>query len=77
MSEPNDPRPAVLRLQPSEAAVLAGASRLYAARLAAGEVNDASRQQILDQCVQDAIELARRVDRAVQSDDEMNSNARF
>ncbi len=77
MSDPNDSARAVIRLQPSEAAVLAGASRIYAARLAAGQVSDDSRQEILDQCVRDAVELARRVDRAVQSDDEMNSNARF
>jgi hypothetical protein len=61
---------AALELQPSEAAVLAAASRLLAARLGAGIVSVDASDDELDRCVRLAIRLAVRVDRLLQSDTE-------
>lgn len=59
-----------LRLQPSEAVVCHMASRLLAAQLAAGAVNADNESAVLERCAQLALSLARRIDRAVESDDE-------
>ena len=60
----------VVGLQQSEAAVLAAASRLFAAHIAAGRVTDDSEASVMEHCIQSAIRMALRVDRLLQSDDE-------
>ncbi|MBY0399936.1 hypothetical protein K2X89_06545 [Myxococcota bacterium] len=59
-----------LELQPSEAHVLAAASRLLAARLGAGGMAVDPSDDEIDRCVRIAIRLAVRVDRLLQSDAE-------
>jgi hypothetical protein len=61
---------AALTLQPSETAVLAAASRFYAAYIAAGQVTQDTEASTMEYCVHSAIKMALRVDRLLQSDDE-------
>jgi hypothetical protein len=61
---------AALDLQPSEAQVVAAASRLLAAHIASGRVSDESLEVVLEECVRLAVQIAVRVDRHLQSDDE-------
>ncbi len=61
---------AVVGLQQSEAAVLAAASRLFAAHIGAGRVTDDSEASVMEHCIRSAIRMALRVDRLLQSDDE-------
>lgn len=61
---------AALELQPSEAHVLAAASRLLAAYIATGKVSRDTLEIAMEQSIRQAIEMARRVDRLLQSDDE-------
>jgi hypothetical protein len=62
--------PIALKLQSSEAAVFAAASRFYAAYIAAGQVTQDSEEATMEYCIHSAIKMALRVDRLVQSDDE-------
>ena len=61
---------AAVDLQHSESQVLAAASRLFAARIAAGQVDEGSEETVMEHCIQTAIRMAMRVDRLLQSDDE-------
>jgi hypothetical protein len=61
---------AALELQPSEAHVLAAASRLLAAHVAAGRLTNETLEATMEQCVRQAIHMAIRIDRILQSDDE-------
>lgn len=61
---------AFLELQHSESVVVAAASRIFAAYVAAGQVTDANQAQLEDRCVRAAMRLAVLTDRMVQSDDE-------
>jgi hypothetical protein len=66
---PNGPIAAV-ELQPSEAHVLAAASRLFAAHISAGHVSRESEESIMEHCIKTAIRMALRIDRLLQSEDE-------
>ena len=59
-----------VELQPSETHVLAAASRIYAAFIASGQVSMQSAEEMIETSVRQAIHMAYRVDRLVQSDDE-------
>ena len=58
-----------LKLKPSETAVLHAASRIYAAHLTNNPKGD--EEERLTASIQTAIEMARRIDTQVQSDNEM------
>lgn len=57
-------------LQPSEAHLLAAASRIFAAHVAAGRVGEADEGAWILRSIQSALRLARTIEEAVQSDDE-------
>lgn len=61
---------AALDLQPSEAHVVAAASRLLAAHIASGRRSEEALDDVLEECVRLAIQIAMKVDRHLQSDDE-------
>ena len=61
---------ASLKLEPSETAVLHAASRIYAAYVAAGQVTQENRNDLLAEAIRVAVALAQKVDEAVHSDDE-------
>ena len=61
---------AYLSLQPSEAAVLAAASRIFAAYVAAGQVTDDNEPDLVNRAVRAALRLALITERVVQSDTE-------
>lgn len=65
-----DPRASV-NLARSEAAVFAAASRLFAAYVAHGEVNSETESHLMDECLRMAIQLARRADDRIRSDNEL------
>jgi hypothetical protein len=62
-----------LRLQPSESAVTAAASRIYAAYITSGRVPEGSEQEWIARSVHEAVEIATAADAAVISDDEIES----
>lgn len=59
-----------LRLQTSEGIVAGMASRLLAAYIAAGQVNPANEDEMIEKALSLAIRLARLTDRTIESDDE-------
>lgn len=61
---------AFLELQPSETAVFHAASRIYAAHVAAGRVDEGNEGEVMKRCIRVAIRLALLTDKTVQSDDE-------
>lgn len=61
---------AYLALQPSEAAVLAAASRIFAAWIAAGKVTDDNERELADRAVKTATRMALVTDRYLQADAE-------
>jgi hypothetical protein len=61
---------AYLKLQPSEQAVLAAASRVFAALVATNQVTDANEPEMVNRAVRSAIRLAVVTEKMVQSDDE-------
>ena len=63
----------VLTLQPSEQAILAAASRLYAAYVVSGQVAEGQEDGWRARSVREAICLAREVDERVVADDEIRS----
>lgn len=58
-----------LRLFHSESVVVQAAAQIYAARLMAGQADQP--EEAIEQSIQDAIRIARRVDESVVSDQEM------
>ncbi|MFT4588131.1 MAG: hypothetical protein ACI9VS_001573 [Candidatus Binatia bacterium] len=60
-----------LKLEKSEADVLAAASRIYAAHIVSGQVPPENAESIMEHSIQSAIAMASRVDRLVKSDGEM------
>ena len=62
-----------LNLQPSEQAILAAASRLYAAYVVSGQVAEGQEDGWRSRSVREAILIARQVDDAVVADDEVQS----
>jgi hypothetical protein len=63
----------VLTLQPSEQAILAAASRLYAAYVVSGQVAEGQEDGWRARCVREAISIAREVDERIVADDEIRS----
>ncbi len=62
---------ASVSLARSEMAVFAAASRLFAACIARGELNPKTEDRLMDECLRMAIELARRTDDRIRSDNEL------
>ena len=62
---------ASLSLQPSEASVFEAASRMYAALLGAGRVNDTNAQGIMRYCLRSALQLAVEAEKMIQSEEEI------
>lgn len=59
-----------IRLQHSEGIVAEMASRLLAAYIAAGQVNLANEDEMIEKALSLAIRMARLADRTIESDDE-------
>lgn len=59
-----------LRLQHSEGIVCAMASRLLAAHIASGRLTDDNAEELIDRSITMAIQIARKADRAIESDNE-------
>ena len=59
-----------MSLQPTEIALLEAASRIYSARLAAGQVPDGGETEALGTAVTEALRLARVIDESVMADKE-------
>ena len=62
-----------LKLQQSEAVVVHAASRIYAAYITAGKVQDGKEDEWIKRSIRDAIRMAQATDDAVISDDEVQS----
>jgi hypothetical protein len=60
-------------LEGSEAAIIAAASRIFAAGVAAGQVNKGNEALKMDDAVAQAVALARRVEDLVQVDGETSA----
>ena len=60
-----------MSLQPTEVALLDSASRIYAARLASGQVADGRESDAIEVAVSESLSLARRIDKAVMADKEL------
>ncbi len=69
-AEQADPRASV-SLARSEATVFAAASRMFAAYIARGEVNSETENHLMNECLRMAIELSRRADDRIRSDNEL------
>jgi hypothetical protein len=63
-------REAFLKLEPSETAVVHAASRIYAAYLTAGLVDETNEDRMLKKAVQTATRIALMTDKIIQSDTE-------
>jgi len=66
---------AALALQGSEIEVMHAASRLFAALIAAGRLDETNQDQLIETSVRLAVELARQADLAIQSDGEPTSRS--
>ncbi len=62
----------VLSLQPSEAALYAAASRIYAAYIAAGRVSEGAENEMIARSISEALRMAQTVEEAIQSDQEFH-----
>ncbi len=58
-------------LQPSEMAVLAGASQIFAAYISAGKVTEENKNDYYKIAIKDAIRISRIVEKSIESDDEL------
>jgi len=61
-----------LTLQPSEQAVIAAASRIFAAYIVSDQVQEGQEQGWLERALREAVWLAKHADDSVTSDDEMS-----
>ena len=59
-----------LKLQPSESVVFEAASRIFAAYVASGKVAEDSKQHYIEESVDTAIQIAKRTDKLILSEDE-------
>lgn len=62
----------VISLQPSEMAVYAAASRIYAAYVASGHVTAGNENGMIDRSLDEALQLAQLVEDRIQSDQEFD-----
>ena len=60
-----------LRLQPSETAVFRAAANIFASYIATNQVTEDNEAQMMKKAIRAAISIARYVEKAVQSDDEL------
>ncbi|MBL4885086.1 MAG: hypothetical protein JKY95_11200 [Planctomycetaceae bacterium] len=58
-------------LQPSEMAIFSAAANIFASHVATGKVNDDNENDIIKKSIEISMKIARTVDNAVQSDDEL------
>ncbi len=61
-----------MSLQPTEVALLNSGSRIYAARLASGQVADGCESDALEAAVAESLSLARLIDNSVMADKELD-----
>ena len=71
MAEKTKKKQHYFSLKPSEAAIYAAASRIYAAYIASGQKNDTNQAELMRLSIQEAVRIARTVEDLIQSDDEM------
>jgi len=64
---------AALALEPNEMAVLQAASRIFAALVVAGRLDDENGDELVELSVRMAVALARESDRAIESEGEVLS----
>jgi len=62
-----------LNLQPSEQAVVAAASRIYAGYIVSGQVGEGQEEGWMARAVREALWISRKVDDTVLADDEIRS----
>lgn len=62
-----------MSLQASEQALVAAASRLYAAYIVSGQVGEGQEQGWLERAVREAVSIALQVEDTVSADDELRS----
>lgn len=60
-----------MKLQQSEGFVIQAAAQIYAAHIAAGELTEENKDQLMKQAIRDAIRISICVDDAIVADDEM------
>ena len=61
-----------ITLQPTETAIFKVAGAIYAAYLAAGNVQDGQEQTLMDRALRESVQLAQLTDSRVQSDSELD-----
>jgi len=66
---------AALKLEGSEKEVMHAASRIFAAFIAAGHLDETNQDQLIETSVRVAVEVARQTDLAIQSDGETNTRS--
>lgn len=69
--EEKKPKQRYFSLQPSEMALLAGASQIFAAYISAGKVTEESKNDYYKIAIKDAIRIGRIVEKNIESDDEL------
>lgn len=60
-----------MNLQPTEAGILTSAATIFAAKVSSGRVDESNEDQALEESVNQAIKLAKRVERLIKTDGEM------
>lgn len=66
---------AALSFQGAEVEVVHAASRIFAAFIAAGHLDETNQDQLIETSVRVAVELARQADLAIQSDGESTTRS--
>ncbi|MGI8981586.1 MAG: hypothetical protein ACR2FY_20355 [Pirellulaceae bacterium] len=63
----------ILTLQASEQALVAAASRIYAAYIVSGQIGEGQEQGWIERAVREAVSIAQQMDDTVAVDDELRS----
>jgi len=66
-----------LKLEASEAAVTAAASRVFAAYVASYDLQDVDEDQLIENAVRIAMKIAAKADDMIASDDELDSKGKL
>ena len=66
------PRKVRLKLHPSEVAVIRSAAEIFSAYLRAGYIKNGEEEKWIDKSLDTAIQIARRAESRITSDDELN-----
>ena len=61
-----------MNLQPTEVGILTSASTIFAAKVSSGRVDASNEDQVVEESVDQAIKLAKRVERLVKTQGEMS-----